>query len=56
MAATYALLSGVKLNSVQVMLGHSSITTTSIYLHDVKELRKEASEHLAEHIQDLRNS
>lgn len=54
MAATYALLSGVKLNSVQVMLGHSSITTTSIYLHDVKELRKEAGNLLSEQINELR--
>ena len=54
MAATYALLSGVKLNAVQAMLGHSSITTTSIYLHDVKEIRKEAGNLLSEQINELR--
>ena len=54
MAATYALVNGAKLNAVQAMMGHSSIATTSIYLHDIKEARKEASNLLSERIKKIK--
>ena len=41
MAATYALIAGTPLNMVQAMLGHTSINTTSIYIHDIADSRKE---------------
>lgn len=36
-AASYALVSGADLLSVQSMLGHTKLSTTSIYLHSVEE-------------------
>lgn len=55
MAATYALNHGSSLTSVQNMLGHTSIRTTSIYLHPLDEEKKKTAERLASHLQDLRN-
>jgi integrase len=55
MAATYALNYGAPLTTVQTMLGHTNIRTTSIYLHDVEEKRKEAAEILSDHLGALRN-
>ena len=54
MAATNALISGMPLNLVQTMMGHANIATTSIYLRDVQDERKIASNLLAQHFEDLR--
>lgn len=54
MAATYALMSGMPLNMVQAMLGHTNISTTSIYLHDVADQRKEESSKYADSINKMR--
>lgn len=43
MAASYALAHNVPLTTVQTMLGHTNIKTTSIYLHDLESKRKEAA-------------
>jgi len=55
MAATYALSSGIPLNMVQAMMGHTSITTTAIYLHDIPDVRKNECKKLANRIQQLRD-
>jgi len=54
MAATYALNNGASLTSVQAMLGHSNIRTTSIYLHPLEGKRKETAMVLADCIKELR--
>lgn len=54
MAATNALISGMPLNLVQTMMGHANIATTSIYLRDVQDERKIASNLLAQHFENLR--
>lgn len=54
MAATNALISGMPLNMVQAMMGHTNITTTSIYLRDVQDERKEATALMAQHFRELR--
>lgn len=41
MAASYALSNGVPLTAVKEMLGHSSISTTSIYLRNLRKTRIE---------------
>lgn len=56
MAATYALNNGAALTTVQTMLGHTNIRTTSIYLHDLDEKRKEATAILSNQIAQLRDS
>lgn len=55
MAATHALISGIPLNMVQAMMGHTNISTTSIYLRDVQDERKNAVVLLANHLDNLRN-
>lgn len=54
MAATYALTSGMPLNMVQTMLGHTNISTTSIYLHDVYDQRKIESEKYTKALEEMR--
>lgn len=39
--ATHLLESGVNLRKIQVMLGHRSLETTSVYTHLVKDFLKE---------------
>ena len=56
MAATYALNCGAALTTVQTMLGHTNIRTTSIYLHDLDEKRKEATAILSNQFNKLRGS
>lgn len=55
MAATYALNRGASLTTVQAMLGHTNIRTTSIYLHSLNSQRKETTAALSAHLQKLRH-
>ena len=54
MAATYALNNGASLTSVQAMLGHTNIKTTSIYLHPLEGQRKETARVLSSCIGRMR--
>lgn len=54
MAGTYALAYGVPLTTVQHMLGHTDIKTTSIYLHDLEAKNKEATEVLSARFKEFR--
>ncbi|MBR3654881.1 MAG: tyrosine-type recombinase/integrase [Elusimicrobia bacterium] len=54
MAATYALNHGAALTTVQSMLGHTNIRTTSIYLHPLEFQKKETAQILSNHLNDLR--
>jgi integrase len=54
MAATYALNHGAPLTTVQTMLGHTNIRTTSIYLHPLDAQRKQTTQVLSKHLQHLR--
>ena len=54
MAATYALNHGAPLTTVQTMLGHTNIRTTSIYLHPLDAQRKQTAKVLSHHLQELR--
>lgn len=54
MAATYALMSGMPLNLVQAMMGHSNVSTTSIYLRDVADERKKITERYANSLNIMR--
>ena len=56
MAATYALIAGTPLNMVQAMLGHTSINTTSIYIHDIADSRKEYAPLIAAQFEAMRKS
>jgi len=55
MAASYALSCGAPLTSVQTMLGHTNIRTTSIYLHDMEDKRKATSAILADKFEKMRS-
>ncbi|WP_094607183.1 Tyrosine recombinase XerC [Sporomusa silvacetica DSM 10669] len=54
MAATYALSYGVPLTTVQYMLGHTDIKTTSIYLHELESKRQEATKVLSSQFNSFR--
>ncbi len=54
MAATYALMAGTPLNMVQAMLGHTSINTTAIYIHDIADSRKEYTPLIAAQFEAMR--
>lgn len=56
MAATYALNHGAALTTVQTMLGHTNIRTTSIYLHALDTQRRETTQILSQHLEELRNT
>ncbi len=55
MSATYALNNGASLTTVQVMLGHTDIRITSVYLHALDEKRKESANILSEAFSNMRN-
>lgn len=55
MAATYALNEGAALTTVQSMLGHTNIRTTSIYLHPLDSKKKETAEIMSNKFKELRN-
>ena len=54
MAATYALNHGAALTTVQSMLGHTNIRTTSIYLHPLDKQKREAAQIMSKRLQELR--
>lgn len=54
MAATYALNHGAALTTVQSMLGHTNIRTTSIYLHTLDKQKREAAQIMSNHLEELR--
>lgn len=56
MAATYALNSGAALTSVQNMLGHANLRTTSLYLHPLEEDCKKTAHVLANKLASMRNT
>ena len=54
MAATYALNHGAALTTVQNMLGHTNVRTTSIYLHPLDAQKRQTAKVLANHFRNLR--
>lgn len=56
MAATYALASGAPILGVQNMMGHTSLRTTSIYLHTTEQQMQQASHALSSELAALRKS
>ena len=54
MAATYALANGAPILGVQNMMGHTSLRTTSIYLHITENQKQEAARALADKLTALR--
>ena len=54
MAATYALNHGAALTTVQSMLGHTNIRTTSIYLHPLDKQKRETAKIMSGRLQALR--
>ena len=55
MAATYAINEGAALTTVQAMLGHTNIKTTSIYLHALEVRQKETTQKLSQCFSALRD-
>lgn len=55
MAATYALASGAPILGVQNMMGHTSLRTTSIYLHIMDEQKKQTANALSNELASLRS-
>ena len=55
MAATYALNHGVALTTVQSMLGHTNIRTTSIYLHPLESQKKETAQIMSSQFNEWRD-
>lgn len=47
MAASYALANNVSLTTVQAMMGHTDIATTSIYLHSLDDSRRKGAEKMS---------
>lgn len=56
MAATYALNQGAALTTVQSMLGHTNIRTTSIYLHPLDKQKREMAQIMSNHLHELRKN
>ena len=56
MAATYALNQGAALTTVQSMLGHTNIRTTSIYLHPLDKQKRETAQIMSNHLHELREN
>lgn len=54
MAATYALANGAPILGVQNMMGHTSLKTTSIYLHLMEEQKQQTANVLAAKLAALR--
>lgn len=54
MAAIYALNHGAALTTVQTMLGHTNIRTTSIYLHPLDSQRRETAKILSDKFSNMR--
>lgn len=54
MAATYALNHGASLTTVQSMLGHTNIRTTSIYLHPLESKKRESAQIMSNRLKALR--
>ncbi len=55
MAATYALNHGAALTTVQSMLGHTNIRTTSIYLHPLESQKKETAQIMSNQFKEWRD-
>ena len=55
MAATYALNHGAALTTVQSMLGHTNIRTTSIYLHPLESQKKETVQMMSSQFNEWRD-
>lgn len=55
MAATYALNHGAALTTVQSMLGHTNIRTTSIYLHPLDAQKRKTAQIMSNHLKTLRD-
>lgn len=56
MTATYALASGADLVSVQKIMGHTKISTTEIYLHDLEESKKKTAGIISQNLGDMISS
>ena len=56
MCATLAASSGMPINLVSANLGHTNLTTTSIYVRDMIEMRREASNAYLCKLNALKNS
>lgn len=54
MAATYALANGAPIMGVQNMMGHTSLRTTSIYLHATENQKQDAAKVLSDKLAALR--
>ncbi len=53
MTATYALASGADLVSVQKIMGHTKISTTEIYLHDLEESKKKTANIISKNLGNM---